>query len=309
MDFITFEPSDSLHFVKKSNSKNLDETGSPKNESNAKSIITINNNSPDQIVGFKIKTTSPHNFCVRPSVGKILPNKKSEISVFIRIHENKKLNSVSSDKFLIQTTVISSDIANLSQEQSIEKIGEEFKKLDKLKKTSPIEVANLLKEHKLLCDISGLPNIKTDNSKKAVTLNSPESPSTKDKSLASPLSPNVVSTVKKSHTGNTELNENELLEKNPNNIGEANAIIKELENAIQKYSADSLKNDLIKTGSFINGSINDGDRKEINEQTELLNEWNKKTVEKSKFPLNKSIQWPIAFLIVVIAFIIGAYSF
>jgi len=37
--------------------------------------------------GFKIKTTSPHKFCVRPSVGKILPNKKSEISVYIRIHE------------------------------------------------------------------------------------------------------------------------------------------------------------------------------------------------------------------------------
>jgi len=304
MDFVTFEPSDSLHFVKKSNSRNLDETGSPKNESNAKSIITISNNSPDQIIGFKIKTTSPHKFCVRPSVGKILPNKKSEISVYIRIHENKKLNSVSSDKFLIQTTVISSDIANLSQEQSIEKIGEEFKKLDKLKKTSPAEVANLLKEHKLLCDISGLPNISIDDSKKAVTLNSSESP--KDKSLASPLTPNVASPDKKSRT---ELNENELLEKNPNNIGEANAIIKELENAIQKYSADSLKNDLVKTGSFISESINDDTTKKINEQTGLLSGWNKKTAEKSKFPLNKSIQWPIALVIVVIAFIIGAYSF
>jgi len=27
------------------------ETGSPKNESNAKSIITISNNNPDQIIG------------------------------------------------------------------------------------------------------------------------------------------------------------------------------------------------------------------------------------------------------------------
>ncbi|ORY75546.1 hypothetical protein LY90DRAFT_502093 [Neocallimastix californiae] len=267
MDFVTFEPSDSLHFVKKSNSRNLD--------------------------GFKIKTTSPHKFCVRPSVGKILPNKKSEISVYIRIHENKKLNSVSSDKFLIQTTVISSDIANLSQEQSIEKIGEEFKKLDKLKKTSPAEVANLLKEHKLLCDISGLPNISIDDSKKAVTLNSSESP--KDKSLASPLTPNVASPDKKSRT---ELNENELLEKNPNNIGEANAIIKELENAIQKYSADSLKNDLVKTGSFISESINDDTTKKINEQTGLLSGWNKKTAEKKLKNSNDNNFYDVSYILI-----------
>jgi len=308
MDFITFEPSDSLHFVKKSNSRNLDDTGSPKGDSFLKSIITINNNSPDQIIGFKIKTTSPRNFCVRPSVGKVLPNKKSEVSIYIRIHD---LNLISSDKFLIQTTVIPSDIVNLKDEQCLEKISEEFKKLEHLKKSNPTEVVNILKEHKLLCDISDLPNIKTDNSKKVTSLNSPESPYLKDK-LASPLTPNLTSPIKRSHTGDSEMKENELLEKNPHNITEANAIIKELENAIQKYSVDSLKSNLINTRRFGKESINevsaDG-KKEINDPKELFFEWNEKTSGKRKLPLDKSVQWPIAFLIIVIAFIVGAYSF
>jgi hypothetical protein len=310
MDFITFEPNKSLRFVKKSSSRNLDETGSPKGESYAKSIITINNNSDNQIVGFKIKTTSPHNFCVRPSVGKILQNKKAEISIYIRVHD---LNAISNDKFLIQTTVIPNELAQLSDDECLEKIGEIFKKLEKLKKANPADVANQLKEHRLLCDISGLPNIKTEDTKKTAQINSPESPTSKDKNLLSPISPNITSAVKRNKASTSEkLTDTEILEKNPQNINEANAIIKELENAIQKYSVDSLKNDLVKTRRYGKESINDSTadgKKEINDPKELFFEWNGKTIQKRKLPLDKSIQWPIAFLIVVLSFIIGAYYF
>jgi len=303
MDFITFEPKDKLRFIKKSSSRNLDETGSPKNESYAKSIITINNGSSDQYVGFKIKTTSPQNFCVRPSVGKISPNNKADVSIYIKVQN--KTSSISSDKFLIQTTVIPKEIAEIEEEQQcIEKIGEIFKKIKK----DP----SILKEHKLLCDISGLPNIKPPETKKSVSLASPESPNPKDNSVASPISPNVTSPVKRHVNTASKLKDTELLEKNPQNITEANAIIKELESAIQKYSVDNAKADLIKTRRYGKESLNetsaDG-KKEIKEPKELFFEWNEKTAGKLKFPLNKSVQWPIAFIIVVIAFIIGAYTF
>ncbi|ORX61072.1 hypothetical protein BCR36DRAFT_408053 [Piromyces finnis] len=308
MDFITFEPNKSLRFVRKSNSRNLDETGSPKGDSIPKSIITISNNSDNQIIGFKIKTTSPHNFCVRPSVGKILQSKKAEVTIFIRAHN---LNTVSNDKFLIQTTVIPNEFTELSDEQCSEKIGEIFKKLEKLKKSGSSDVASQLKEHRLLCDISSIPNIKIEEAKKAVQLSSPESPTSKN--LASPISPNITSAVRRNKTSSSEkLTDTEMLEKNPQNINEANAIIKELENAIQKYSVESLKNDLIKTRRYGKESINetstDG-KKEINDPKELFFEWNGKNIQKRKLPLDKSIQWPIAFLIVVISFIIGAYYF
>jgi len=308
MDFITFEPNKSLRFVKKSSSRNLDETGSPKGDSIAKSIITINNNSDSQVVGFKIKTTSPHNFCVRPSVGKILQNKKAEVSIYIRVHD---LNAISNDKFLIQTTGIPNELIELNDEECLEKIGEIFKKLEKLKKSGSSDIASQLKEHRLLCDISGLPNIKTGDTKKETQLNSPESPISKN--LHSPISPNITSAVKRNKAGSSEkLTDTEILEKNPQNINEANAIIKELENAIQKYSVNSLKNDLVKTRRYGKESINDSSadgKKEINDPKELFFQWNGKSIQKRKLPLDKSIQWPIAFLIVVISFIIGAYYF
>jgi len=307
MDFVTFDPNKSLRFFKKSSNKNLDETGSPKGESYAKSVITINNNSDSQIVGFKIKTTSPHNFCVRPSVGKILPNKKAEILIYIRVHD---LNAISSDKFLIQTTVIPTDISKLGDEECLEKIGEIFKKLEKLKKSGAADIANSLKEHRLLCDISSLPNIKPEEGKK-VSTTSPESPKAKNKS--SQISTNITSAVKRNNAGSSDkLKNTDLLEKNPQNISEANAMIKELEKAIQKYSVDNLKNDLVKTRRYGKESINevsaDG-KKEVNNPKELFFEWNGKQIQKRKLPLDKSIQWPIAFLIVVVAFIVGAYSF
>eukprot|EP00833_Pecoramyces_ruminatium_P008620 jgi/Orpsp1_1/1182652/evm.model.c7180000082121.1 len=276
MDFITFEPNKNLRFYKKSSSRNLEETGSPKIESSAKSIITINNSNSDQIVGFKIKTTSPHSFCVRPSVGKVLPNEKAEISIYIRSHD---LNVIKNDKFLIQTTIIPNDIINLNDNECVERIGEIFKKLEKLKKSNSnsAEVANLLKEHRLLCDISALPNIKTDETKKASSPKSPESPNSKEK-LASPLTPNVTSPIKKNN-----LKDNELLEKNPQNISEANAIIKELENEIQKYSVEIQKSDLIKTRRYGKESINDftvDGKKENTDPKELFFEWNEKSVGK-----------------------------
>ncbi|ORX79403.1 hypothetical protein BCR32DRAFT_281406 [Anaeromyces robustus] len=313
MDFITFEPNKSLRFVKKSSSRNLDETGSPKNESYAKAMIIIHNSSEDKVAGFKIKTTSPHNFCVRPSVGKILPKNDAEVLIMIKVHDlQQKLNKISSDKFLIQTTVVPDEFRTLKDEECTDKIGDIFKKLEKSKKSGDPDISKKLKEHRLLCDISGLPVIKTDETKKETSTYSPETPNTKDK-LVSPLSANASSPVKKTaQTNENKVKYNELLEKNPQNINEANAIIKELESAIQKYSVDSLKDDLVKTRRYgkesINGFTADG-KKEINDPKELFFEWKDKAVGKRKLPLDKSIQWPIAFLIVVVAFIIGAYSF
>jgi len=312
MDFITFEPSKSLRFAKKSNSKNLDETGSPKNESYAKAMITIHNSSEDKVAGFKIKTTSPRNFCVKPSVGKILPSNSAKVIIMIKVHDlQQKLNKISTDKFLIQTTVIPDKFTTLNDEECIESIGDIFKKLEQLKKSGAPDISKSLKEHRLLCDISGLPVIKTNETKKETTINSPETPNSKDK-LASPLSANVSSPVKKSVQTDDKLKYNELLEKNPQNLNEANAIIKELESAIQKYSVESLKDDLVKTRRYGKESINDftaDGKKEINDPKELFFEWKEKNLGKRKLPLDKSIQWPIAFLIVVVAFIVGAYSF
>jgi len=311
MDFITFEPTKSLRFVKKSSSRNLDETGSPKSESYGKAIITISNNNTDnQIVGFKIKTTSPPNFCVRPSVGKILPGENAEVAIYIKVHSVNDLNAISSDKFLIQTTVISNEIADLKDDKCLTKIGDLFKQLEKLKKQGAANIHNSLKEHRLLCDISGLPAIKTEDNKENPSISSPESSNSKDKSLASPISPNVTSPVKRANAG--KLKDSDLLEKNPQNINEANTIIKELENAIQKYSVDSLKNDLVKTRRYGKEAINDvtaDGKKETTDPKSLFFEWNDKIALKRKLPLDKSIQWPIAFIIVVVAFIIGAYSF
>ncbi|KAM1095631.1 hypothetical protein FF1_010496 [Malus domestica] len=65
-------------------------------------------NLTDNYVAFKVKTTSPKKYCVRPNVGVILPNSASEFSVTMQAPRTSMTDMDCKDKFLIQSTVVSS---------------------------------------------------------------------------------------------------------------------------------------------------------------------------------------------------------
>jgi len=71
-----------------------------------KKSLTISNPHA-QPVAFKVKTTAPKLYCVRPNSGRIEPGTSVEVSVMLQpLKEEPPLNAKCKDKFLIQSTLI-----------------------------------------------------------------------------------------------------------------------------------------------------------------------------------------------------------
>lgn len=65
-------------------------------------------NESDQYVAFKVKTTSPKKYCVRPNIGIVKPNSRSNFTVTMQAQRSMPPDMQCKDKFLIQSTVVPS---------------------------------------------------------------------------------------------------------------------------------------------------------------------------------------------------------
>ncbi|XP_073313098.1 uncharacterized protein [Primulina huaijiensis] len=63
-------------------------------------------NVTEQYVAFKVKTTSPKKYCVRPNVGIIKPNSTCDFTVTMQAQKYAPSEMLCKDKFLIQSTVV-----------------------------------------------------------------------------------------------------------------------------------------------------------------------------------------------------------
>ncbi|XP_044498447.1 vesicle-associated protein 2-2-like [Mangifera indica] len=63
-------------------------------------------NSTHNYVAFKVKTTSPKKYCVRPNVGIVMPKSTCDFAVTMQAQGVAPPNMVCKDKFLIQSTVV-----------------------------------------------------------------------------------------------------------------------------------------------------------------------------------------------------------
>ncbi|EXJ55083.1 hypothetical protein A1O7_08008 [Cladophialophora yegresii CBS 114405] len=67
-------------------------------------------NSNSQPVAFKVKTTAPKQYCVRPNSGMIQPNESVEVQVLLQaMKEEPPLDAKCRDKFLVQSVLTSPD--------------------------------------------------------------------------------------------------------------------------------------------------------------------------------------------------------
>jgi len=74
-----------------------------------KRALTISNPHA-QPVAFKVKTTAPKLYCVRPNSGRVEPGATVEVSVMLQpLKEEPPLNAKCKDKFLIQSTLITAE--------------------------------------------------------------------------------------------------------------------------------------------------------------------------------------------------------
>lgn len=63
-------------------------------------------NKSDEYVAFKVKTTSPKRYCVRPNTGVILPKATCDFTVTMQAQRTAPPDMQLKDKFLVQTTVV-----------------------------------------------------------------------------------------------------------------------------------------------------------------------------------------------------------
>ncbi|CDW85432.1 vesicle-associated protein 1-3-like [Stylonychia lemnae] len=83
-----------------------------KEDGKSASQIEINNKSKDYIM-FKVKTTEPNNYIVRPNQGVIEPDKQTIVKIICQVN---LAQSILTDKFLVQLAVTSKDNADLTGE-------------------------------------------------------------------------------------------------------------------------------------------------------------------------------------------------
>lgn len=73
-----------------------------------RSLYVTNSNS--QPVAFKVKTTAPKQYCVRPNSGRIEPGERVEVQIVLQpLKEEPPMNAKCRDKFLIQSARIPAD--------------------------------------------------------------------------------------------------------------------------------------------------------------------------------------------------------
>ncbi|KAE8660121.1 Vesicle-associated protein 1-3 [Hibiscus syriacus] len=85
-------------------------------------LIQLTNNT-DQYVAFKVKTTSPKKYCVRPNTGIVKPKSTYDFTVTMQAQSVAPPDLMCKDKFLIQSTVIplgtaEEDISNIFSKES-----------------------------------------------------------------------------------------------------------------------------------------------------------------------------------------------
>ena len=102
-------------------------------------------------IAFKVKTTAPKQYVVRPNSGKILPGGFMEVVVILQpIKEAIPADVKCKDKFLIQSIEISQELGNESNLDVYNpKVAEKWTELEALKKSDP--TSKLISESKIKC--------------------------------------------------------------------------------------------------------------------------------------------------------------
>lgn len=102
-----------------------------------KRTLTVSNPN-SQPIAFKVKTTAPKQYCVRPNSGRIEPGEKVEVSVLLQpMKEDPEPGAKCRDKFLVQSTII-------TPERESRPFAELWSLVEKEEKTS-------ISEHKIRC--------------------------------------------------------------------------------------------------------------------------------------------------------------
>lgn len=117
---VTLEPADSLAF-------RLQAQSAPQ------AVLTIRNVSDDRKIAFKVKTTRPLRYLVRPNQGLLAPNGTASIMVILQQKDCDELlrldpseRQLSNDKFLVQSLFVDDSFFELVKTKSTKEMADEL---------------------------------------------------------------------------------------------------------------------------------------------------------------------------------------
>ncbi|XP_042438107.1 vesicle-associated protein 1-3-like [Zingiber officinale] len=89
-------------------------------------------NKTDQYVAFKVKTTNPKKYCVRPNTGIVLPSATCDVTVTMQAQKEAPPDMQCKDKFLLQSVIVehgamTKDITSEMFNKESGKVVDEFK--------------------------------------------------------------------------------------------------------------------------------------------------------------------------------------
>ncbi|KAJ3044946.1 phosphatidylinositol-binding protein scs2 [Rhizophlyctis rosea] len=111
-----------------------------------KQTLTVKNANSDAPLVFKVKTTAPKMYCVRPNSGKVAPNQSVEVQVLLQaMREDPPPDFKCKDKFLVQAIKVSNDILSLDGDEYTARVADLWNQAEQLKKSG----SDVIAEHKL----------------------------------------------------------------------------------------------------------------------------------------------------------------
>ncbi|KAJ3319087.1 phosphatidylinositol-binding protein scs2 [Boothiomyces sp. JEL0866] len=116
---------------------------------NPKQTITITNNNAEAIA-FKVKTTAPKQFSVKPNGGRLEPGEKCEVLIVLQLKEGATFDAKRRDKFLVQSIKLPN--LKLDEQQMITKIAELWTQAEQVRKSVPdASHVDIIAEKKIRC--------------------------------------------------------------------------------------------------------------------------------------------------------------
>ncbi|KAI9203954.1 PapD-like protein [Polychytrium aggregatum] len=120
----------------------------------SRQTLIVTNEASDSPIAFKVKTTAPKKYCVRPNSGRIEPRGSMEIQILLQAAlSDPSLELKSKDKFLVQAIRIPPDVMVLDNELAGVRLAELWTRNDIIKKSNPEQLQNDFTEKKIKCTI------------------------------------------------------------------------------------------------------------------------------------------------------------
>ncbi|KAL6079681.1 phosphatidylinositol-binding protein scs2 [Balamuthia mandrillaris] len=136
-------------------------------------ILTLRNTSTDKYIAYKVKTTRPNRYCVRPSMGMVSPGEAVELQVHYSFHKDPPKSLRCKDKFLVESIVLKPEVGSSPEEVSLS---------EWFKRASPTEIM----KQKLKCHFSSTTVRKLPSSSASYSSTTTTTPTTGNKASTSP---------------------------------------------------------------------------------------------------------------------------